>query len=83
MSGEPHRYRCAVYTRFSSDLQNPTSSEDQIRNCRAAAKDKGWDVLDEYIRCDEELTGARWLGEKVWLISCALPSSAQDRSTAF
>jgi site-specific DNA recombinase len=63
-AGESPRIRCAVYTRYSSDLQNPTSSEDQIRNCRAAAKDRGWDVLDEYIRCDEELTGRTMVGRE-------------------
>ena len=56
--------RCAVYTRYSSDLQRPTSSEDQIRNCRAAAKDKGWDVLDEYVRSDEEVTGRTLVGRE-------------------
>lgn len=54
--------RCAIYTRYSSDLQRPTSSEDQIRNCRAAAKDKGWDVLDEYVRSDEEVSGRTLVG---------------------
>jgi DNA invertase Pin-like site-specific DNA recombinase len=63
-AGESPRIRCAVYTRYSSDLQNPTSSEDQIRNCRAAANDKGWDVLDEYIRSDEELTGRTMVGRE-------------------
>jgi site-specific DNA recombinase len=58
------KIRCAIYTRYSSDLQRPTSSEDQIRNCRAAAKDKGWDVLDEYIRSDEELTGRTVVGRE-------------------
>ena len=56
--------RCAIYTRYSSDLQRPTSSEDQIRNCRAGAKYKGWDVLDEYIRSDEELTGRTVVGRE-------------------
>ena len=63
-AGESPRIRCAIYTRYSSDLQRPTSSEDQIRNCHAAAKDKGWDVLDEYIRSDEELTGRTVVGRE-------------------
>jgi site-specific DNA recombinase len=53
---------CAIYTRYSSDLQRPTSSEDQVRNCRATAKDKGWDVLDEYVRSDEEVSGRTLVG---------------------
>jgi DNA invertase Pin-like site-specific DNA recombinase len=59
---ESRKIRCAIYTRYSSDLQRPTSSEDQIRNCRAAAKDKGWDVLDEYVRSDEEVSGRTLVG---------------------
>jgi site-specific DNA recombinase len=61
-ASDSRRIRCAIYTRYSSDLQRPTSSEDQIRNCRAAAKGNGWDVLDEYIRSDEEVTGRTLVG---------------------
>ena len=63
-AGTTPRIRCAIYTRYSSDLQRPTSSEDQIRNCRAAAKDKGWDVLDEYVLSDEEVTGRTVVGRE-------------------
>lgn len=45
--------RCAIYTRFSSDMQRLTSTEDQIRECRDAAKRNGWVILDEYIFSDE------------------------------
>jgi DNA invertase Pin-like site-specific DNA recombinase len=45
-------------------LQNHASSEDQIRICRAAAKDRGWDVLDGFIRCDEEQTGRTMVGRE-------------------
>ena len=62
-AGESPRIRCAILTRYSSDLQNPASSEDQIRNCRAGAKD-GMVVLDEFIRCDEELTGRTMMGRE-------------------
>jgi DNA invertase Pin-like site-specific DNA recombinase len=61
-ASDSREIRCAIYTRYSSDLQRPTSSEDQIRNCRAAAKDKGWDVLDEYVRSDEEVSGRTLVG---------------------
>lgn len=54
--------RCAIYTRYSSDLQRKTSSEDQTRNCRAFAEQMGWEVLDEFIRSDEELTGRTLVG---------------------
>ena len=62
--GESPRFRCAVYTRYSSDLQSETSSEDQVRNCRSLAQQKGWNVLDEYIRSDEELTGRTLIGRE-------------------
>ncbi|HWR16056.1 MAG TPA: recombinase family protein [Terriglobales bacterium] len=49
--------RVAIYARYSSDLQRPTSIEDQIRNCRAIAGRNGWIVVEEYIRSDAEITG--------------------------
>ena len=56
--------RCAVYARYSSEQQRKTSTEDQIRTCRAAAEKNGWIVLDEFIRFDEELTGRTLVGRK-------------------
>jgi len=56
--------RCAVYARYSSEQQRKTSTEDQIRTCRAAAEKNGWTVLDEFIRFDEELTGRTLVGRK-------------------
>src|SRR2546427_10842292 len=38
--------RCAVYARFSSDLQRDTSTQDQFRNCRGLAARKNWNVVD-------------------------------------
>ena len=52
-AGKSPRIRCAIYTRYSSDLQRATSGEDQIRNCRAAAKDKGWDVRNSLAVLEE------------------------------
>jgi site-specific DNA recombinase len=37
--------RCAIYARYSSDLQSPCSIEDQIRLCRAHAERQGWTVV--------------------------------------
>ena len=34
--------RCAIYARYSSDLQSPTSIEDQQHLCRAYAERQGW-----------------------------------------
>ena len=49
--------RCAIYARYSSDLQRPTSIEDQIRQCRAAADRNGWTVIDDLIRSDAGISG--------------------------
>ncbi len=40
--------RVACYARFSSDLQKPTSIEDQLRICRAYAKRQGWKIVEEF-----------------------------------
>lgn len=37
--------RCAIYARYSSDLQSPTSIEDQFRLCRAYAERQEWTVV--------------------------------------
>jgi len=48
--------RTAIYCRFSSDLQNPTSLADQERVCRAYAERMGWSVAKVY--CDAAISGA-------------------------
>jgi DNA invertase Pin-like site-specific DNA recombinase len=45
--------RCAIYARFSSDRQSPTSISDQIRKCRDYAARQGWLVLDQHVYSDE------------------------------
>jgi DNA invertase Pin-like site-specific DNA recombinase len=40
--------RVATYNRFSSDLREPTSIEDQMRLCRAYAKRQGWTIVAEF-----------------------------------
>jgi site-specific DNA recombinase len=37
--------RCAIYARYSSDLQSATSLEDQQRLCRAYAERQNWTVV--------------------------------------
>ena len=49
--------RCAIYARYSSDLQSPLSIEDQVRKCREWAKAHDAVVLDEHIYSDEAITG--------------------------
>lgn len=56
------RERSTFYARYSSDHQRRASIEDQIRNCRDASIEKGWFVVDDCIRWDEERTGAALAG---------------------
>ena len=37
--------QCAIYVRYSSDLQSSTSIQDQQRLCRAYAERQGWTVV--------------------------------------
>jgi site-specific DNA recombinase len=64
VSGQTPTPRCAVYARYSSEVQRKTSIEDQIRNCRVAAERNGWLILEEYIRSDSELTGRTLVGRQ-------------------
>ncbi|WP_425475712.1 recombinase family protein [Mesorhizobium hunchu] len=48
--------RAAVYARFSTDLQNEKSAEDQIDLCRAFARREGFHVVQAYK--DEAKSGA-------------------------
>ncbi|PYX51159.1 MAG: hypothetical protein DMG76_32735, partial [Acidobacteria bacterium] len=51
------RLRCAIYSRFSSDRQSPTSIDDQVRKCRAYAERQDWSVLDDHLYSDEAICG--------------------------
>lgn len=42
------RPRAAIYARFSTDMQNPRSAEDQVRVCRDLAAREGWDVVETF-----------------------------------
>jgi site-specific DNA recombinase len=37
--------RCALYARYSSDLQSPSSIDDQLQLCRGYAERQGWTVV--------------------------------------
>ena len=50
-------FLCAIYARYSSDLQRPTSIEDQIRICREYANSRGFEILNEHVYVDEALCG--------------------------
>ena len=38
-----------LYARYSSDLQSPTSIDDQLRMCKERAAKEGWAVGESYI----------------------------------
>jgi DNA invertase Pin-like site-specific DNA recombinase len=40
--------RCAIYARYSSDLQSPASIDDQLDLCRRAAQQREWVVVAEF-----------------------------------
>jgi site-specific DNA recombinase len=40
--------RVAIYARYSSELQNAASIEDQIRLCRERAAKEGWEIVGTY-----------------------------------
>jgi site-specific DNA recombinase len=40
--------RVAIYAQYSSDLQSPTSIDDQLRLCRADAERQGWTVVTTF-----------------------------------
>ena len=48
-STAPGSHRVAIYARYSSQLQKPTSIEDQIRLCRQQAEANGHDVVRVHI----------------------------------
>jgi site-specific DNA recombinase len=50
--------RCAAYARYSTDRQNPLSTQDQIEKCRQFAVERGWKLADDQVYTDEEISGA-------------------------
>jgi site-specific DNA recombinase len=50
--------RCAIYARYSSELQNPLTIDQQIRKCREYAERHGFRILDPHIYADEAISGA-------------------------
>jgi site-specific DNA recombinase len=47
----------AIYARYSTDDQRPTSIEDQVRQCRLAAQEKGFTVEDKWVFADRAISG--------------------------
>lgn len=72
--------KCAIYARFSSDLQRAASIEDQIRRCRDFAAHQGWTVVDEFVRCDEAKSAATLTGREALQ---SLLTDAKNRPAPF
>jgi DNA invertase Pin-like site-specific DNA recombinase len=49
--------RCAIYARFSTEMQRTASLEDQIRNCRRFAAQMRWDVVADHVYQDTAVSG--------------------------
>lgn len=47
----------AIYARYSTDEQRPTSIEDQVRRCRATAAKEGFEVDDRWVFTDSAISG--------------------------
>jgi DNA invertase Pin-like site-specific DNA recombinase len=55
--------RCAIYARFSTNMQRAASIEDQIRQCRVYAAQQGeYEIVENYVRYDKALSGATTRG---------------------
>jgi site-specific DNA recombinase len=50
--------RAAAYARYSTDRQNPLSTQDQLEKCRQFASARGWIFREDYFYTDEEISGA-------------------------
>ena len=53
----PTPKRCAIYARYSSEMQRESSIEDQIYKCREYAAKQGMVVLEEYVFSDQAVSG--------------------------
>ena len=49
--------RVAIYARYSTEMQNPKSVDDQLRDCAEEAARNGWVVVAQY--SDHAMSGAR------------------------
>jgi DNA invertase Pin-like site-specific DNA recombinase len=54
--------RCAIYSRYSSDMQREASIEDQERNCRKETAKRGWTINEALVKADKAKSGATLRG---------------------
>jgi site-specific DNA recombinase len=53
------RIRCAIYARYSSDLQRPASIEDQNRKCTEEChRHECWTIVEDWVVADRAQSGA-------------------------
>ena len=50
--------RCAAYARYSTDRQNPLSTQDQLAKLQQFATERGWIFSENHVYTDEEISGA-------------------------
>ena len=74
------RRRCAIYTRFSCDMQREASIEDQERRCREYAQQQAWSVVEEQVVADRAISGASVAGRNNFL---RLMEAAKRKQRAF
>jgi hypothetical protein len=78
--------RCAIYGRFSTNMQRAASIDDQIRQCREyAARQEGHVIVEEYVRSDQALTAGEWelLPEKKCVILVVARDGIEPPTPAF
>lgn len=68
--------RCAIYARYSSDLQRVESIEDQVRVCRARADREGWTVVQVF--SDAAISGATLLRPDLQSLMQAIRAGSID-----
>ena len=50
--------RCAIYARYSSDMQKPESIDDQIGECKRYIEKRGWHLLEDQVYNDFAITSS-------------------------
>jgi site-specific DNA recombinase len=77
----PKPKRCAIYARYSSDLQRPASIDDQIRKCRQLCeRNHDWIIVEEWVLADREVSGRSLVGR---VALAALKEAAKRKPRPF
>lgn len=72
---------CASYARYSSDLQNEFSNEDQLRRCRQKAQSMGWDIDPQLEFQDAAISGS--VRDRAGLEGLRAAAAARQFNTLF